>query len=106
MDDARLPFVANAVGAPVEDDELPLDHVGPIRLQATAGGVLACPDEYLTRGHPQVDAAVCVRQRRLDSDPVRTIARQVREGDGARVGFQQFVVRKAPPVAGVVQAVA
>ena len=106
MDDARLLFVAHAVSVPVEGDELPLDHVRPIRLQAAAGGVLACPDEYPTRGHPQVDAAVCVRQRRLDPDLVRAIARQVQEGDGARVGFQQFVVPKAPPVAGVVQAVA
>lgn len=106
VDDARLPFVAHAIGALVEGDELSLDHVGTVGLQAASCGVLACSDEYLTRGHPQVDAAVCVRQQRLDPDLVRAIARQIQEGDGARVGFQQFVVRKAPPIAGVVQAVA
>lgn len=88
MNDARLSFVAHAIGALVEGDELSPVHVGTVGLQTASGGALACSDEHLTRGHTQVHAALLVRQRRLDPDRVRAIARQIQEGDGARVDFQ------------------
>lgn len=103
MDDARLSLVAHAIGALVEGDELSLDDVGTVGLQTASGGVLACSDEHLTRGHAQVHAALLVHQRRLDPDRVRAIARQAQESDSACVDFQQFVVREAPPIAGVVR---
>lgn len=103
MDDARLSLLAHATGALVEGDELSPVRVGTVGLQTAYGGVLACSDEHLTRGHKQVHAALLVRQRRLEPARVRAIARQVQESDGACVDFQQFVVREAPPIAGVVR---